>query len=135
MDNKCPGCQRNDIHKMCPAHGTPFYMSGIPYSEELEKIIAVLSPEDRQVIFDTCMFNRYVNAKPVELDRQEIRELGRTWPKEEKWCPNCDKYTYQRVKWSGHERDSTYDQAICLACKWEYNGFTGNYEPPYDEQY
>jgi hypothetical protein len=32
----CPGCLRHDIHKKCPAHGTPFYMSGIPFTEKME---------------------------------------------------------------------------------------------------
>jgi len=34
---KCPGCQRPEVHKMCPAWGTPFYMSGTLFTEELEK--------------------------------------------------------------------------------------------------
>jgi hypothetical protein len=53
------------------------------------------------------------------------------WHDDKLWCPHCDKYTPHRVKWSGHERDSTYDQEICQECKWEYNGYTGKYEPPY----
>jgi hypothetical protein len=28
---RCPGCQQPELHKMCPAHGTPFYMSGRKY--------------------------------------------------------------------------------------------------------
>ena len=57
-DYKCPGCQRNDLHKMCPAHGTPFYMSGIPYPEKLAKIVDVLSSEDKQIIFEMCESGR-----------------------------------------------------------------------------
>lgn len=37
---KCPGCQREELHKMCPAFGTPFYMSGKLYTEEDEKLYA-----------------------------------------------------------------------------------------------
>lgn len=33
----CPGCGRNEIHKMCPAWGTPFYMSGKLYTKEDEE--------------------------------------------------------------------------------------------------
>lgn len=56
------------------------------------------------------------------------------WHTDETWCPNCKTYTTQNLKWSGHERDSTHDKAICLTCKWEYNGYNGQYEPPYDTE-
>jgi hypothetical protein len=39
---KCPGCQRRELHKFCPAYGTPYYMSGIPYTKELEEISDIL---------------------------------------------------------------------------------------------
>jgi hypothetical protein len=32
----CKGCGRPEIHKMCPAWGTPFYMSGKLYTAEDE---------------------------------------------------------------------------------------------------
>jgi hypothetical protein len=32
----CPGCQRNEVHKMCPACHTPFYMSGVAFTPEIE---------------------------------------------------------------------------------------------------
>lgn len=35
-DKKCRGCQREDLHKACPAHRTPFYMSGVPYTPKIE---------------------------------------------------------------------------------------------------
>ena len=35
--DKCRGCQREDLHKMCPAWGTKFYMSGEPYTKDIEK--------------------------------------------------------------------------------------------------
>ena len=34
----CRGCQRPGEHLMCPAYGTPFYCSGIPFTEEIEKL-------------------------------------------------------------------------------------------------
>jgi len=34
----CLGCQRKEMHKKCPAHGTIFYMSGIHYSEQIEAL-------------------------------------------------------------------------------------------------
>ena len=37
MNQTCPGCGRNELHKMCPAHGTPYYMSGEVFTEEMEK--------------------------------------------------------------------------------------------------
>ncbi len=33
---KCPGCGRNAIHKMCPAWGTPIYMTGQLFTAEME---------------------------------------------------------------------------------------------------
>ena len=35
----CLGCGRPENHKPCPAYGTPFYMSGIPYTEAIEYFI------------------------------------------------------------------------------------------------
>lgn len=32
----CRGCGRPEMHKMCPAWGTPFYMSGKLFTAELE---------------------------------------------------------------------------------------------------
>ena len=32
----CRGCQRPEVHKMCPAWGTPKYMSGELFTEEDE---------------------------------------------------------------------------------------------------
>ena len=34
---KCPGCQRPEIHKLCPAWGTPLYMSGKLFTADDEK--------------------------------------------------------------------------------------------------
>jgi hypothetical protein len=36
-DYKCPGCGRTELHKMCPAWGTPIYMSGQLLTPELEE--------------------------------------------------------------------------------------------------
>ncbi len=33
----CPGCQRLEMHAHCPARGTPFYMSSVPYTEKAEE--------------------------------------------------------------------------------------------------
>jgi hypothetical protein len=30
----CPGCGRSELHKACPAHGTPYYMSGAPLPDD-----------------------------------------------------------------------------------------------------
>ncbi len=32
----CPGCMRPEIHKSCPAHGTEYYMSGKPFTIEVQ---------------------------------------------------------------------------------------------------
>lgn len=36
---KCRGCQREELHKMCPAHGTLYYMSGKEFTPEMEKAL------------------------------------------------------------------------------------------------
>lgn len=132
----CIGCGRNEIHKMCPAHGTPFYMSGIPYPEKLAKIVDVLSPEDRQVIFEAFkttkdMWDSNISDKTAAGKLEGVVD-DTDWYSDESWCPNCKTFTTQDIKWGGHERDSTHDKAICLTCKWEYNGYTGQYEPPFE---
>lgn len=48
----CPGCQRMELHKMCPAHGTPFYMSGIPFSKETELTYYRLSDTNSLELFN-----------------------------------------------------------------------------------
>ena len=42
IDYKCPGCGRNELHKRCPAHGTPFYISGVDFTQDIEDIIYTL---------------------------------------------------------------------------------------------
>lgn len=39
VGHPCPGCRRYEMHKMCPAYGTEYYMSGIPYTERVEQFI------------------------------------------------------------------------------------------------
>ena len=57
--NKCPGCQRDEIHKKCPAHGTPFYMSGVPFSIRVEEFYLKLDPKCQKIFYDilTIMIN------------------------------------------------------------------------------
>jgi hypothetical protein len=32
----CPGCGRDELHKLCPAYGTPYYMSGTVFTKDME---------------------------------------------------------------------------------------------------
>lgn len=34
-ESLCPGCQHPEFHKMCPAYGTPYYMSGEKLPDEI----------------------------------------------------------------------------------------------------
>lgn len=34
-ESLCPGCQHSEFHKMCPAYGTPYYMSGEKLPDEI----------------------------------------------------------------------------------------------------
>jgi len=36
MTYKCSGCQREEVHKFCPAYGTLYYMSGMKFTPEIE---------------------------------------------------------------------------------------------------
>ena len=51
----------------------------------------------------------------------------------ELYCPHCGVYTIQICYFSGHERDSSGDHRTCTVCKWEYNGYNGEYEEPYND--
>lgn len=33
----CHGCGRKELHKMCPAWGTKYFMSGIYFTKEMEE--------------------------------------------------------------------------------------------------
>lgn len=52
MNYKCPGCQRQELHKFCPAYGTHFYMSGIPFTIEIQNIYDILDKEDKLSLFN-----------------------------------------------------------------------------------
>ncbi len=85
--DKCPGCQRDEIHKMCPAYGTPYYMSGIPYSIRTETLFNLFPLDLRDLVFDVCKMvyeDQHPNPQFVEhlsitteLGREVISELGR----------------------------------------------------------
>jgi len=52
VNDLCDGCQRPEVHKKCPAHGTPFYMSGIPYPKEIEEIMnKMFYSTDKETLF------------------------------------------------------------------------------------
>lgn len=53
-DSTCPGCSRHEIHKMCPAYGTKYYMSGILLTKELEEE----NKEDRDKVL-RMLINKY----------------------------------------------------------------------------
>jgi hypothetical protein len=53
--DKCPGCQRLEVHKMCPAWGTPLYMSGVLFTKEHEKQYAEL----RKKVIQKNLENNY----------------------------------------------------------------------------
>ena len=61
----CVGCQRNDIHFMCPAYGTHFYMSGVPYTEQIAEFYDILDKDDKEKFFnmlsECCnLWNKYI---------------------------------------------------------------------------
>ena len=37
MEYVCPGCGRSEMHKMCPAWGTSYYLSGKLFTKEIEE--------------------------------------------------------------------------------------------------
>lgn len=52
LQSLCPGCGRPELHKMCPAHGTPFYMSGITYTEQIAALCKILDLDHQKSLFD-----------------------------------------------------------------------------------
>jgi len=49
----CDGCLRETTHKFCPACGTDFYMSGIPYTPEVESIRQLYGVKAVDAIYNT----------------------------------------------------------------------------------
>ena len=47
--NTCPGCGRDELHKMCPAWGTEYYMSGKLFTKEIEKELKA----EKELIYDS----------------------------------------------------------------------------------
>jgi hypothetical protein len=97
---------------MCPAYGTPFYMSGIPYLVELAKIYVILDKDDKMVLFDalskvkielmdyqkeflaSCTNPQsveHIGEVTVPLGREKVQELGRPTLSPEAWedIQNC----------------------------------------------
>jgi hypothetical protein len=64
-DYKCPGCQRAELHFMCPAYDTHFYMSGIPYTENVARIYDHLDQDDKQILFELLSTS---NKKGVDIN-------------------------------------------------------------------
>jgi hypothetical protein len=51
---------------------------------------------------------------------------------DERFCENCDTYTSQICRDSGHERDSSGDYEECLVCRWYKSGLTNKRSKPFD---
>ena len=54
----CSGCGRAELHKMCPAWGTPIYGSGILFTKELQEKYADVRKEaleKKQQWIDDCV--------------------------------------------------------------------------------
>lgn len=69
----CPGCQRLEFHKMCPAHGTPFYMSGVPYTENDERNYNEMDCEVNQLFYFEVMKARHEYEQTM-TDEDKVRE-------------------------------------------------------------
>ncbi len=66
----CSGCQRNEMHKRCPAHDTPFYMSGVSYTKEIEALVkaGLLSPESAfETLKNVALKNKRMEGFPCEI--------------------------------------------------------------------
>lgn len=73
-DGVCEGCMRQAMHKMCPAHGTPFYMTGVPFTEEVERLYNKKKSEEN---FDEQKFFLAIREKDgiMEENKEELRDL------------------------------------------------------------
>jgi (p)ppGpp synthase/HD superfamily hydrolase len=70
---KCRGCQRKDLHKMCPAHGTLYYMSGEPFTKEVESIY------DRFSLFINVKLMRKTYFFSQEAHKGQKRRNGKDY--------------------------------------------------------
>jgi len=69
----CRGCQRKEMHKLCPAFGTPYYMSGTAFTEEIEKIY------DRFYIFIESKLIRQAYFLSKEAHKGQKRRDGKDY--------------------------------------------------------
>ena len=58
---KCAGCQREEIHKMCPAFGTPLYMSGNLFTKEDEEKYKEIREKALSDYVRYCEINPYAD--------------------------------------------------------------------------
>ena len=73
-EDVCDGCMRIAMHKMCPAHGTPFYMTGVPFTEEVERLYnKKKSDED----FDAQKFFLAIREKDgiMKENKEELKAI------------------------------------------------------------
>jgi hypothetical protein len=90
-DCTCPGCGREDMHLMCPAFGTPFYMSGIPYLVELAKIYAILDKDDKIVLFEALSKVKIDEQLKLKLSSGDVVEPAVFYGEQIIWNPKPEK--------------------------------------------
>lgn len=69
MNNVCPGCQRDEVHKKCPAHGTPYYMSGVLFTKSMEmeqKKRRCISGKEYSILMNTDHKTYTVNVPDIK---------------------------------------------------------------------
>lgn len=62
-DHICLGCSQEAFHKYCPAHGTYFYMSGVPYTPEIDAMRKRYGVEITDAIFHALQYSKNPNGK------------------------------------------------------------------------
>lgn len=75
VDTPCSGCGRYELHKMCPAYGTPFYMSGIPMSVEDEKLWKESTPDsDIRKLMAERLFQKQLDEIATEPSQEWLSD-------------------------------------------------------------
>ena len=72
----CVGCGRYELHKMCPAHGTKYYMSGKLFTAEMEELCKELYQWKRYASYcNSCAKSGEYNV----IEFQEFCDIRMRW--------------------------------------------------------
>ena len=82
-ESLCPGCQHPELHKMCPAYGTPYYMSGEKLPDEIynqrplpHRANQLLTKEDINKMMTSIEQSKQFNKKHINEELANALEVA-----------------------------------------------------------